>query len=201
MAYCNRCKQTFPHDWAYEQHRSNSHAHWLCNGCDLDFASEDSLDQHYGNSPKHHYCKDCERHFDLVNSKMQHMEAKHWYCETHNRWFGAKKQLKQHNWDVHHICTECSQFFRTTYDARQHANSGVHQQVVPMLRCPSTDCRRTFISPSTLAGHFESRACALCMTWDQLDCLVVCADRKNYMTQHWATGCMWKGATYVLRRD
>ncbi|KAH9028704.1 hypothetical protein EDB84DRAFT_1497725 [Lactarius hengduanensis] len=83
MAYCDRCERAFPHDWAYEQHRSNSNAHWLCDSCDIDFASEESPDQHYGNSPKHHYYKECERHFDSENSKMQHMEAKHWYCETH----------------------------------------------------------------------------------------------------------------------
>ncbi|KAH8991387.1 hypothetical protein EDB86DRAFT_3046177 [Lactarius hatsudake] len=246
MAYCDRCERTFPHDWAYEQHRSNSHAHWLCDSCDIDFASEDSLDQHYGNSPKHHYCKDCERHFDSVKSKMQHMEAKHWYCETHNRifdsenslkshcrqsgdhiycvecemnfddddewWghleeehhacapcrkrFGAKKQLEQHDRDVHHVCTECSRFFRTAFDARQHANSGVHQQAAPTLRCPGADCGRTFVSPSALAGHFESGACASRMTRDQLDRLVVRADRKNYVTQRWATGRMWNGAAY-----
>jgi len=85
MAYCDRCERSFSLDWAYEQHRSNSNAHWLCDSCDIDFASEESLDQHYGNSPKHHYCKECERHFDSAKSKMQHMEAKHWYCERHNR--------------------------------------------------------------------------------------------------------------------
>lgn len=85
MAYCDRCDRSFPHDSAYEQHRSDSYAHWLCDSCDIDFGSEESLDQHYGNSSKHHYCKDCDRHFDSAHSKMQHLEAKHWYCETHNR--------------------------------------------------------------------------------------------------------------------
>jgi ribosomal protein S26 len=85
MAYCDRCGRSFPHDGAYEQHKSASHSHWLCDSCDIDFASEESLVQHYGNSPRHHYCKECERHFDSAKSKMQHMEAKHWYCEAHNR--------------------------------------------------------------------------------------------------------------------
>ena len=85
MTYCDRCGRSFPHDGAYEQHISDSHAHWLCDSCDIDFASEESLEKHYGNSPRHHYCKECERHFDSDKSKMQHMEAKHWYCETHNR--------------------------------------------------------------------------------------------------------------------
>ena len=85
MAYCDRCDRSFTNDGAYEQHISNSNAHWLCDSCDVDFASEESLVQHYGGSPKHHYCKECDRHFDSTKSKMQHMEAKHWYCEAHNR--------------------------------------------------------------------------------------------------------------------
>ena len=85
MAYCDRCERLFTHDWDYEQHISNSNAHWLCDSCNVDFAMEESLVQHYENSSKHHYCKECERHFDSAKSKVQHMEAKHWYCETHNR--------------------------------------------------------------------------------------------------------------------
>ena len=53
-----------------------------------------------------------------------------------------------------------------------------------------------FVSPSALAGQFESGTCAPCMTRDQLDRLVVRADRKNYVTQRWATERMWNGAAY-----
>ncbi len=85
MVYCNHCDRSFVYNGAYEQHRSNSSAHWICDSCNIDFASEGSLNQHYKNSSKHHYCKECDWHFDSAHSKMQHMEAKHWYCEMHNR--------------------------------------------------------------------------------------------------------------------
>ncbi len=110
--------------------------------------------------------------------------------------FSARRQLEQHDQDVHHLCTECNRFFRSAHDVRQHANSGVHQQAAPTLRCPGAGCGRTFVSPSALAGHFESGTCASCMTRDQLDRLVVRADRKNYVTQRWATERMWNGAAY-----
>ena len=96
---------------------------------------------------------------------------------------------------MHHLCTECQRFFHSAHDARQHANSGVHH-AAPTLRCLGADCGRTFVSPSALAGHFESGTCASCMTRDQLDRLVVRADRKNYVTQRWANQRMWNGAAY-----
>jgi hypothetical protein len=96
---------------------------------------------------------------------------------------------------VHHVCTACQRFFRNAHDVQQHANSGVHR-AAQTLRCPGEGCGRTFVSPSALAGHFESGTCASCMTRDQLDRLVVRADRKNYVTERWATERMWNGAAY-----
>ncbi|KAI9456809.1 hypothetical protein BJY52DRAFT_1102182, partial [Lactarius psammicola] len=73
--------------------------------------------------------------------------------------------------------------------------SGVHQ-ASQTLRCPGTGCGRTFVSPSALAGHFELGTCASYMTRDQLNRLIARADRKNYVTQRWATEYMWDGAAY-----
>ena len=96
---------------------------------------------------------------------------------------------------MHRVCTKCQRSFRNAHDARQHANSCVHQES-STLRCPGAGCGRTFVSPSALAGHFESGACTSHMTRDQLDRLVVLADRKNYVTQRWATQRMWNGTAY-----
>ena len=85
MAYCDRCKRSFPSNRALEQHKEDSDAHWPCDDCDLDFGSSYAREEHYRQSPNHHYCRDCDRLFNHEDSKMQHMEAKHWYCQTHDK--------------------------------------------------------------------------------------------------------------------
>ncbi|KAH9989522.1 hypothetical protein BJV77DRAFT_963881 [Russula vinacea] len=76
MAYCNRCKRSFPHDRALEQHKEDSNSHWPCDDCDRDFSSYEARQQHYANSSSHHYCEDCDRHFQNENNLHQHMNSK-----------------------------------------------------------------------------------------------------------------------------
>lgn len=85
MAYCDRCERWFLRNWALEQHKEDSDAHWPCDACDLDFESYYAREEHYRQSPNHYYCNECELLFNFEGSKIQHMEAKHWYCRVHDR--------------------------------------------------------------------------------------------------------------------
>jgi hypothetical protein len=85
MAYCDRCDRRFLRNWALEQHKENSDAHWPCDDCDLDFESYYAREEHYSQSPNHYHCNECELLFNSEGSKIQHMEAKHWYCRVHDK--------------------------------------------------------------------------------------------------------------------
>ncbi|KAH9168398.1 hypothetical protein EDB89DRAFT_2245230 [Lactarius sanguifluus] len=208
MAYCDWCERWFPHDRALEQHKEDSNSHWACDDCDLDFGSHDALRQHYIQSQNHHYCKECDRHFKFDESRRQHMDDKHWYCREHDRvfksepglhshyrqstdhhycfeceedfddedelWdhlvedhnacrdchelFDSYSELEEHDHEVHNYCTECGRGFQNQNNLQQHLNSKLHR-------------------PSTISG-----ACRSGMTREQLNRLVVRADRNNYIT-------------------
>ncbi|KAH9024630.1 hypothetical protein EDB85DRAFT_2292533 [Lactarius pseudohatsudake] len=158
--YCKDCERHFDSENSKMQHMEAKH--WYCETHNKIFDSEHGLESHYRQSGDHIYCVECETNFDDDDEWWGHLEEEHHGACAPCRKAGATKQLEQHDRDVHHhVCTECSRSFRTTYDARQHANSGVHtQQAAPTLRCPGAGCGRTFVSPWALAGHFMSGTCA-----------------------------------------
>ncbi|KAI0294628.1 hypothetical protein B0F90DRAFT_1811632 [Multifurca ochricompacta] len=219
MAYCDRCMRYFAHDRALEQHKEDSNNHWDCDDCDLDFESYDLRRQHYIQSRNHHYCKECDRLFNSEEGRRQHMDAKHWYCETHDRTFRSEEGLHSHyrQSSDHHFChihcTDCNRTFQNESNLRHHLNSKLHRPNT--IRCPGRGCKRSFVSPSALTLHFESGSCASRMTREQLNKLVVRADKNNYITNParllggppgeyeppltsttWATERSWNGEAY-----
>jgi hypothetical protein len=76
MSFCPRCELLFPHDFALEQHISDSYAHWPCDDCDRDFVNYDARQQHYLNSSIHHYCGPCDRHFESESNLRHHMNSR-----------------------------------------------------------------------------------------------------------------------------
>ncbi|KAI0299998.1 hypothetical protein B0F90DRAFT_1810532 [Multifurca ochricompacta] len=199
MSHCDRCERWFPHDQAYDQHRENSNNHWICDSCDIDFKnqesreqhyifqSEEGLNSHYRQSGEHNYCAQCEEVFGDDDELWDHAEEEHNACSPCRQRFNSREQLQRHD-------QQCGRSFQTERDVRHHINSNVHQSRT--FPCPGDGCSRTFNSASALTHHFESGTCASKMTREQLNRLVVRADRKNYITQMWATERSWNGEAY-----
>ena len=127
--------------------------------------------------------------------------------------FDSYSELQQHDHEVHIYCTECNRSFQSESNLRHHLNSKLHRPSTVV--CPGRKCNRSFISPSALTHHFESGACRSGMTREQLNRLVVRADRNNYITNPaqliggppggyeapmsasaWATELSWNGMVY-----
>jgi Zinc-finger of C2H2 type/Zinc finger, C2H2 type len=126
--------------------------------------------------------------------------------------FKTRAGLQEHDRDVHVYCTDCQRSFQNQNNLRHHLSSNLHQPNTVV--CPGSGCNKSFISPAGLALHFESGACPSGMTRNQLNRLVVRADRNNVITNPtrllggpggydpppsatvWATGRSWNGTAF-----
>lgn len=113
---------------------------------------------------------------------------------------------------MHVYCTDCRRSFQNQNNLRSHLSSKLHQPNTVL--CPGYGCSRSFTSPARLVLHFESGTCPSGMTRDELNRLVVRADRNNFITNParllggpsgyepppsakiWATGRSWNGEAY-----
>src|SRR6267154_1959742 len=101
--------------------------------------------------------------------------------KTHyEQYFDDYAELQEHDRDVHTYCTDCKRGFQNESNLRHHLNSKLHQPAI--YRCPGRGCSKSFVSPAALTLHFESGTCPSHMTREQLNRLVVLADRNNYIT-------------------
>ncbi|KAI0249119.1 hypothetical protein BJV78DRAFT_1103694, partial [Lactifluus subvellereus] len=212
MAYCDRCARWFPHYRALEQHKEDSSFHWLCDDCDIDFASFNSREQHYVDSSNHHYCKACSQDFNSEAGLWTHFEADHHACRPCFKIFDTHAGLQEHDREVHVYCTDCQRSFQNQNNLRQHLSSKLHRPSTVL--CPGRGCNRSFTSPARLVLHFESGTCPSGMTREELNRLVVRADRNNVITNParllggpsgyepppsakvWATDRSWNGEAY-----
>ncbi|KAI0249122.1 hypothetical protein BJV78DRAFT_1276310 [Lactifluus subvellereus] len=212
MAYCDRCSRSFPHYRALEQHKEDSGFHWPCDDCDIDFVNFNAREQHYINSRNHHFCVECGLDFYNEDILWEHLETEHHACQQCCTIFDTYEELQEHDREVHVYCTECRRSFQNQNNLRQHLSSKLHQPNTVL--CPGRGCNRSFTSPARLVLHFESGACRSGMTRDELNRLVVRADRNNVITNParllggwdgyeppasakvWATDLSWNGEAY-----
>ncbi|KZT35199.1 hypothetical protein SISSUDRAFT_990851 [Sistotremastrum suecicum HHB10207 ss-3] len=212
--YCQRCDRTFWSEHAYQQHVENSSAHYWCEKCDRDFVSYHARRSHYIQSGFHHFCHKCDEDFESRRGLLRHFSEDHWYCGRHNTIFDSSLGLKEHYVQSpdHHYCQKCSQHFDDKNNLDQHLRSSTHQP--KNVRCPGLGCGRSFVSHSALLLHFEAGNCPSGMTREELNRIVVQADRNNIITNparliagpqgyqqpsatdYWATARSWNGSAY-----
>ncbi|KAH8977821.1 hypothetical protein EDB92DRAFT_2056297 [Lactarius akahatsu] len=209
--YCKECDRHFKFDESRRQHMDDKH--WYCREHDRVFKSEPGLHSHYRQSTDHHYCFECEEDFDDEDELWDHLVDDHNACRDCHDLFDSYSELQKHDHEVHDYCTECARVFQNQHSLQQHLNSKLHRPST--IACPGRKCKKSFISPAALTLHFESGACRSGMTREQLNRLVVRADRNNYITNParliggppggyeppmttsaWATELSWNGMEY-----
>ncbi|KAH9971835.1 hypothetical protein BGW80DRAFT_1318711 [Lactifluus volemus] len=165
---------------ARQQHYRDSRRHYYCDEHDTHFDSEAHLKRHYQRSADHDYCATCELHFDDNDDLWSHFETNHHACRECFKLFNTRDGLRNHDRDVHTYCTDCQRSFQNQNNLNQHLLSNLHNPST--LTCPGLGCNRSFSSPARLVLHFESGTCSSGMTREELNRLVVRADRNNVIT-------------------
>ncbi|KAA1478130.1 hypothetical protein DENSPDRAFT_787681 [Dentipellis sp. KUC8613] len=212
MTYCDRCDRYFPHDAALYQHERDSSNHNICYDCDIDFTTWKGLKEHWVQSRIHDYCQHCDRHFTSSRALQNHLDRDHYYCATHGKSYKTEATRDEHFSKEHFYCKPCSRFFQSQSNLDSHLGSSVHQP--RNVICPGRGCGRAFVSGSALVLHFESGTCPSGLTRQELNRLVVRADRNNLITnpsrliagsdgarappitKTWATERSWNGYAY-----
>ncbi|KAM0750847.1 hypothetical protein T439DRAFT_314239 [Meredithblackwellia eburnea MCA 4105] len=81
----------------------------------------------------------------------------------------------------HHArCDPCNKNFSNHYSLEAHLRSSIHQQA--NIRCPLTNCQRSFTSPANLISHWESSSCSSGMTRQRLDAYIRTQDASRAIT-------------------
>jgi Zinc-finger double-stranded RNA-binding/Zinc-finger of C2H2 type len=168
--------QHFNSEAHLKRHYQLAHAYEYCATCEIRFADNDDLWSHF--ETNHHACRVCYK----VSNKFLRIHPGYvaLVLRDNVQMFNTRDGLREHDRDAHTYCTDCRRSFQNQNNLNQHLLSNLHKPST--LICPGRGCNRSFSSPARLVLHFESGTCPSGMTREELNRLVVRADRNNVIT-------------------
>ncbi|TFY54250.1 hypothetical protein EVG20_g9784 [Dentipellis fragilis] len=208
--YCQHCDRHFTSSRTLQNHLDRDHYYCATHGKVFD--TPIGLKEHYEQSRDHHYCQRCNLHLQYDSALVDHMEKQHFACRFCRTSHKTEAARKEHFSEKHLYCEPCNRLFQSKSNLDSHLSSSVHQP--RNVFCPGRGCNRAFVSASALVLHFESGICPSGLTRQELNRLVVRADRDNLITNPerliagpdgarappttttWATELSWNGDAY-----